>query len=269
MRMVIPEAPLWSCFDLNQQVKAVHYWHPGITPKDSLFGLEFEVENVLNTNRLSSLIGKFDLGMVEDHSLRHSGWEFITNKPVSLNTAKEIITALLAGFKKESIEVSHRTSIHIHNNCLFKTQSQLLVYSVLYYLAEKPLFSYAGRNRNYSNFCVPWHALNKFPNNNRALREIPKYAALGGFRLGDLGTLEWRHFPGTLDSEHVLNWLTMIHLLDQFSNTIETRIKSVKDDFLSEYSFDQMFDLLQTIFVYCKFDKEQVKKDLLALKGYV
>jgi len=56
-----------------------------------------------------------------------------------------------------------------------------------------------------------------------------KYAALGAFRLKDLGTLEFRHMPGTYNVPKIFGWICLIHRLCESAKEIsfKTLMKTV------------------------------------------
>ena len=186
---------------------------------NTLLGIEIEVENIKNEPYLNCY-----WNCKEDNSLRNYGKEFVSH-PLR---AKSIPYAL--EYLKHSLEYnnnpifSHRTSVHIHLNVRDFTIERLKVFLLLYCIFEKHFFNIAGVRRENNIFCIPlWKSeqpihLNVWDNN---LRSWNKYNALNlGCIIGNginsnLGTIEFRHLYGTLDTNILYPWIdSIIHLRD-------------------------------------------------------
>jgi len=171
-----------------------------------------------------------------DGSLRNSGVEIISGAM----PAKQMIPAIgwlykLMNKQKQPLDFSWRTSIHIHQNVRNLTESEFMKFVLLYLLFEKDLFIYCDVKRREGVFCVPLMECDtfleafflEFKRTSRLkernldfgplLKKWDKYAALGAFRLKDLGTLEFRHMPGTNDLKKVIGWICLIDRLFQAS----------------------------------------------------
>lgn len=119
--------------------------------------------------------------------------------------------------------VGKRTSMHIHVNVSDMTNEQFKAFMYLAVCLEPVLMRYCADHRQSSNFCAPtYHSVNQVHvlsklfqtegdhhHFNREL--IPKYAALGLYRLFDLGTVEFRMFEGTLSSSQVEAAVKLLH----------------------------------------------------------
>lgn len=213
------------------------------TPKQSEWmGIEIEVENT------PEFAGNFTCadGLImlkADGSLRNNGCEIISRAVTAedmLATIGYTYTSLMA-CKKILPNFSWRTSIHIHINVRELTQEEFLKFILIYLLFERGLFRYCDVKRRDGNFCVPLLECDGFitdfftefkrllKSSSRKLdfkilfRQWDKYAALGAFRLRDLGTLEFRHMPGTDDPVKVYGWVCLIHSLCEAAKTIDTK----------------------------------------------
>ena len=184
---------------------------------EPLFGIEWEVENFTKSGLIETIGRAGPWGHVVDNSLRHNGLELVfqggQNYRISVDAMRNTYPILY----ENGIQFSHRTSIHVHNCVFMKTKEELAKYVFLYYLVEPYLFEFVRRNRQYNNFCVPLRALEPTRISGVNLSKIPKYAALGAFRLSGLGTLEWRHLPGNASLDTILKWLEMINNLDRYT----------------------------------------------------
>lgn len=229
-----------------------------------LFGVEIEVENynswLISMDGIVDEFNKFEA--VADHSLRNNGIEFRSSGVMDFKTASHCTSKMLTWLGKQRCEFSHRTSIHVHNNMLFKSLEEIRKYISWYFMAERALYRFAGRNRNYNNFCVPMHALPRLRMYLDSPKHLPKYAGLGGCRFNDLGTLEWRHMPGTTDGAKVVKWLRMIGNLDAYTS---------QEDCVSplELEPDKILTMLCELFPDCDFSIDEVICDFFHLKGYM
>lgn len=257
---------LYQIFDLGTGFLS-QWGYPTGRETPPLLSLEIEVENVchrLTFPKDSS--GRYDLfSTTEDNSLRNNGIEIISNKPLTIGEAGPIIAEVFRVLEVEEATFSHRTSIHVHNNMLFKTELDIVAYVFLYSLVEDALYDFAGRNRKYSNFCVPILSRHLTRMNLPSIKDLPKYCGLSSFRMRDLGTIEWRHFPGTFNFPKLMLWLEMIHNLD-------LHCRHTTEDTYNAYRFlnvdvDAIVPILHNIFVYLDINPEKVARNLLLLRG--
>lgn len=199
-----------------------------------------------------------------DSSLRNHGLEFVS-KPIRPRLARAAIAALLGGFVHRykldtRPEFSWRTSIHVHLNMQDEKVENVLNMMVLYTLYEDSLFSFIGRERRESNFCVPIQEtdypkyISMVMQGDDTLKNLAgkwqKYAAMnirplilndhaGGSGPGSTGspgqgkgTLEFRHLEGTYDLSKIINWMNLLLRLQKTSREmsleeLESRVLSL------------------------------------------
>jgi len=238
--------------------------------RELLYGIEYEIESI---SYISDVLTQTMKTIALDNSLRNNGKEFITN-PNNFQIHLKIFDLLHNGkdlkFSDKHDPFSHRTSIHIHvntRNLQVKTVKNIIH---AYILTEKLFMNFVGPERENNIFCVPLYTTNlcKVYNNSLAdmMHNWHKYTAFNLCRLGDLGTIEFRHLYGTSDRTVFINWFSAIHdLFEYFINhqqvnfleeCIKDRVGFVKqfcpflsssysDIMLEDLTEDTYLDLLQ------------------------
>lgn len=211
--------------------------------EDPLIGVELEIERA----RYIKLTPKY-MYTEEDGSLRHGGIEFIT-VPLA---ASELKATLHTFFEINANEISEsnysdRCSIHVHMNVKDISLEQLSNLYKLYLLYEPHLFNFAGEDRDNNIFCTP---LTETAHVNTQLLQVGdhdplsviarfgewvKYTALNLRPILDIGTIEFRHMPGTSNVEKIHNWIDLLVLLYTSaccmeSATINNAIKSLNSN---------------------------------------
>lgn len=197
---------------------------------NTFIGIELEVELCPNTFN-------FDYFWTEtvDYSLRNYGKEYISiplrakQIPYAIEYLKEVLSS-----SNPSYEFSNRCSTHIHLNVKDFTVDRLKVFLLLYSIFEKHFFNIAGSKRETNIFCVPLYKTEELEKIECFLDDITiwnKYSALNlGCVLGSpdnqkIGTVEFRHLYGTLDTDILYPWINSI---------IELRMASLK------YSYEEL-----------------------------
>jgi hypothetical protein len=146
--------------------------------------------------------------------------EYIT-KPIKADVVKAYVDNLKKFITECSgvIKPSYRCSTHIHMNVLPEKVEDVLGFIVIWTMFEPLLLALCGPERNGNLFCMSnqdtgdsvssFHALcDAFHNitRNGWGYERGKYSALNTGRLLDLGTLEARCFPLSVDGDTVSMW---------------------------------------------------------------
>lgn len=219
--------------NLNPRVKSVDDAIPIANLRDSLkllppnilksildtgVGIEMEVESA-EFDLPHKLFGPWKI--VGDGSLREGGKEFVTGYGARVGDVFKPLLSLtdaMAQVRKEypaAFEFSERTSIHIHLDCRFFTESQIESFLSLYTLVENPLFKYAGPDRKHNIFCVPLRDSKISPGHtlNTRIGDWDKYSALNLLALRTFGTLEFRHMSGNSDPLKIYMWIILLALL--------------------------------------------------------
>lgn len=186
----------------------------------TLVGIEVEVENILTIDpNLTLGFWKID----EDGSLRNNGREFISY-PISSNYIQPALVHLFQCLNKD-IDFSKRTSIHIHLNARTFDLENLASFLFTYLTMENILFKYADLNRRSNIFCVPLletnlldYPITDWKNRLFRINETwHKYTALNLLPITEIGTIEFRHMPGTSNLNKLFIWIALIQKLKLYS----------------------------------------------------
>lgn len=139
----------------------------------------------------------------------------------------------------------HRTSIHVHINCVPVLESHVRNIVLLYALYEEFFFAYVKPERRANIHCVPLTETYLPGIYHKPLDGLyhnwHKYTALNLKRLGDLGTLEFRHHHGTNDAEEVGIWLHLLENLWKLGQKINITTAEVRDKAVLTDWFDMLF----------------------------
>lgn len=240
-------------FRLNSPFQKFQLATQPIIPSSGRLGFEIEMENVPNMPPPPPL-----WYYTEDESLRNHGAE-IVSLPLPdkfIKPALYILRQFLTKIADKKPDFSWRTSVHVHCNVQELSGAQFLFLLRLYIVFEPLLYFFAGEQRQTNNFCVPLigSSVDKilsqfFDTQHISLRNLdvlwPKYAGLSVFRLKDLGTIEYRHLPGTTDLNRLLIWSNLILSLYNsalLSNQKEIDAQILKLNSTSEY--EKFFKLI-------------------------
>jgi hypothetical protein len=188
----------------------------GLRRKQNKIGIEVELENIRYEPEVLDPYWTVET----DGSLRGThAREFKFSRPQTGERALTAIRKLTSGVYLHSDSISQRTSVHVHVDIRNMTVSQLAEMFIWYSMYEYLFFNYYAKDRVKSNFAVPVHwqrrlhkqmfktlfdsgvehdqRLGSSASVRRGLQirmGVNKYSALGLKRLGDLGTVEFRHF---------------------------------------------------------------------------
>lgn len=225
-------------FSENTKVSVYDFYRPltGMRKQTGDVGLEIEAEGNIP-------MGGFPAKGWEPHldnSLRgpggqgQGGIEYITRGAVAFSDVNRLVYDLRAAFNKAGVvcrDDSPRTSTHIHLNVQDMPLIDVFGY-ITVFAAVEPLFLHlCGPRRDGNSFCANSFDTGDLPDYfHEVFRQIEgfkqesgsldfsqrgKYASLGTFRLHDLGTLEGRCFPFSLDPDLIQSWCSwMINLRD-------------------------------------------------------
>ena len=182
-----------------------------------LLGIEIEGEDVI-----CDLAGINSFKGVGDGSLRN-GLEFVS-VPIKLDYLEYELTKLAMAV--DTIKFTERCSVHVHLNVRDLEEEELHKLLILYSIYEKSLFSVSG-NRQNNIYTIPIlgdsHLLKEFIlrpysgwNKYSALNLLPIWGHTGQ-GTARLGTIEFRHHEGTLETRQLLNWCNLIVSLKVFA----------------------------------------------------
>lgn len=156
------------------------------------------------------------------------GAEYVTHGAVPIGGVVPLVERLVQVFTENRVVINpeaHRTSTHIHVNVQNMKLVDVFGYITLFTAVEPLMFHLCGAKRNGNAFCASsyetgdlpeyFHAffkkLEKFqPGYGMDMWQRGKYASLSTFRLFDLGTLEARCFPHSINPQEIHKWCTWL-----------------------------------------------------------
>ena len=222
---------------LNTALEDIYEWRNRV--EGLRYGIEVEVEHggLLEAPQLWT--------MHTDGSLRNTGREM-----VSVPLRPDELEYALA-FAREALEMSQcvtseRCGIHLHMNMQDVTARDIINIQTGYVLVEPYIFKTYAPDRIDSAFCVPLYL-----NDHRLMQLMrasvaahtgrwntftdmmgtgSKYQALNTRCLSNMGTIEFRQLPGTLDMDLVQQWVDVCTRL--YEATTDTRSPH---DLIDEY----------------------------------
>lgn len=203
---------------MSAQVK-LYDWHSfGRHRYDgALIGVEIEVEGT-NLPRDMSRTG---WTIHEDGSLRGESAEYVFSKPVNYERANAILDKFAQQIATAtSVNMSYRTSVHVHVNVQDMTFNQIYNMILLYILYEDQFGEMAGDHRIGNLFCLRAKdakgyiatlrqaaARNRW--NDLGSNHL-RYSACNTVALFQHGTLEFRAMRGTTDTNLIRRWYTLL-----------------------------------------------------------
>lgn len=189
-------------------------------------GLEVELESGAETNlpEISTVWWQ----SVGDNSLRN-GREYVTKKPLPLDERTfERIQFLFkqVATPRRKVQVSHRTSVHVHNNVSQYTPTQVWTIVVGYWLFENLLFEYCGEERKGNHFCLRLKDAEDLVDicfeeisSQRIFQNIAsdniKYGGINLNAIHKFGSLEYRGMRGTTDPKVIYNWAATLNMMQK------------------------------------------------------
>lgn len=183
-----------------------------------------------------------------DHSLKDHGCEFLSkpiqgkNIDVALHDLKEHLT------KWNTIDFSHRCSIHTHLNVSNNTIGEVFNFFNLLLLLEPYFFNFVEPHRRHNNFCVPITDVPLKPQYLLQSAKDSKYLSVAFNHLKDFGTLEFRSLEGTRDIVKIRRWIMLIQ--KAYLYALKTKNISVDSpeeiEVLAKKTFNTLFSKLNT-----------------------
>ena len=240
------------------------HW-PGLSTTDRFFaGVECEIE------ALNGPVNVDGFQCIPDHSLRNGGVEYVsiplTRDDLLLKFEQLHATLKL---KPENDPFSHRTSTHVHVNCLSMPVADVRTMVLLYALFEECFFLQVKPIRRENIHCVP---LTETPLPAIYKKDImgmwkmwSKYTALNLKRLSDLGTVEFRHMHGTGDKEEMAVWLQLLENLWTLAHTTSVNATTLNKETVLKW-FDTIFAPSPRIMAYRNSLFEIIRNSYLDVK---
>jgi len=183
--------------------------------REFLCGCEFEIEDI---KTIPPVLHNY-FNIVDDHSLRNNGREFIT-PPSSYDDTVGLFKQLHGNLKVGVEPFSERTSIHVHVNVSNLSQKETKQLILTYALLEPLFFAFVGNSRQENIYCVPLNYTYLPTRYQKTVAQLVnewhKYTAFNIKPIKQIGTVEFRHLYGT-DKEEVFNvWLASLKTLYDF-----------------------------------------------------
>lgn len=191
-----------------------------------------------------------------DGSLRNFGMEFVSAEPLSL---EDQIVALKKWEKcfrgVPFIKNAPATSVHVHVNFQPEELLTLANFIETYLLFENILIEFSGEARRSNLFALPVRVAETiFFNCAKMMRtlasgkqpsfpqQLHKYGALNISSLFYFGSIEIRSFRGTTDIKEIIEWITLLDEMLEFSRKISSPKEIV---YLAKNS---LYDLFISVF---------------------
>ncbi len=205
---------------------------PPINCDEVKFGVEVEVEG----KNLPMAVAGFSLK--QDGSLRGESGEYIFNKASTMTESLALLKKLEIAMKDSELDMSFRTSVHVHVNVLEFDKMQLVTFLYLSFLFENALVNFSGENRVGNRFCLrssdSYYKVDEMEyliqqegfrvmDNNKV-----KYSAINLACLRRLGTIEFRSMRGTISYKVLSKWLSILKKLFDKSRTFKTPLEVVQ-----------------------------------------
>ena len=183
-------------------------------------GLELECEG--NNLRAPPVLEKW-WKSVPDNSLRGEAAEFVLKSPIKRDKVDEALRYLQKMFNENNVQLnmSYRTSTHVHVNVQELSFKVVVNYLVLYFIFEDLLSEFCGEDRKGNLFCLRARDAEGLID---ALREAIqrgrwmnlhddnryKYGAVNVSAMGNYGSLEFRAMRGVTDINIINQWVTVL-----------------------------------------------------------
>jgi len=202
----------------------------GLRDPKKKFGIEIELEG----ENLPDILPEDTAWYAkQDGSLRR-GMEYVT-KPT--NTPRDDVNALsvMLTERKAIIKNTYRCSTHIHRNFVSKTWKDVIATVIAWNVAEPMFLRLMPPGRDGSIFCMSAYDTGDLPLmftrfceemqakfNHYGFQTVcrQKYASLNLTRLNDLGTMEFRIFPPSVDGPEVRRWCMWIDNLVNLTEAV-------------------------------------------------
>lgn len=217
---------------LEEDIHHILYNRGGYVPiyKEGNVGIEIEVEG-----RSLPIVGGH-WTTKEDHSLRGEAKEYVLREPLTTDKLPNALIHLEKGLAKSQLQMSHRTSVHVHMNCekLFAQEVYNLI--ALFFFFEEFLISFSGEERKGNMYCLKCSDAEYLPMRicqtlieqqyfSGLAGDDIRYSALNLKAISQFGSAEFRSFRGTTSANEILEWVAiltdLIKATEKFNNPLE------------------------------------------------
>lgn len=186
---------------------------------------------------------------VQDHSLRpvdgHPPIEYVLRKPISRSEVDGALSYLASRLKASGSELkmSHRTSVHVHINCIDLPMRYVLNFISIYLVMENMLMGFAGPERRGNLFCLRAEDAEyqteilveaiRTLNFGKVFHNNYRYSAGNLASLAAHGSFEIRSMSGNMDVEKIKSWVELLCALKDAATTFNNPAE-IGDLFLSK-----------------------------------
>lgn len=189
-------------------------------------GLELEVEG----RNIPQALGDPTWMVVRDGSLRGAeNAEYVLAKPLPFDKALNAIDSLFDELKtnKAVLDISNRTSVHVHLNVLEFYANRLTALMALWVIFEDMLAHWSGEHRVGNLFCTRVkdtpgviNAIREMLDTDfaRCPRENHHYAAMNCHAVAKRGSLEFRTLRGVTSPEPMKLWVKFLQKIYEASD---------------------------------------------------
>lgn len=207
----------------------------------SLVGVEVELEGVANLRIEDPNFNAF-WNTVDDGSLRGGGREYVLSRPFAGNDLERALSLFDEHVAKSGhdIQVSERTSIHVHIDIRDLTFEQLTRYVSIYSIFEEALFNLVGKTRSNNIFATSLANANgnlsklgmagSEPSRDEVhhiMMHFTKYSACNLAAVGKYGSLEFRNHEGTYDVARITKWINILLLIKEAAINMEIPVSEI------------------------------------------
>lgn len=213
-----------------------------VPPVEGDVGVEIETEGF----NLARDVGKY-WRAERDGSLRgEDNIEYVLKRPSSLQELKRALAYLNLCLEDEGSEVdmSRRTSTHVHINVCDMSMTHLVNYIVLLLIFEDFLVDWCNPSRKGNLFCLRSSdaegmilALTAFLRTGQRfnLHDNIRYSAINLASLSKYGSVEIRSLEGTVDSARITEWCEFLLHLREKAKTFNNPTQIIEDMSVMEY----------------------------------
>lgn len=229
-------------------------------------GIEIELEN---TSYIPELVYWEQKG---DGSLRN-GTEFVFREPLGGEYVESALAELHSALRTSGASSGWRTSVHVHVDVRDLTVEQLKRFIALYMIFEKPLYRFAGLQRESNIYCMSYHespvSIARLADCFSSLggmevwrvAEQSKYSGINVKALNTFGSVEFRMHEGEWQKTKLWKWVNILLCLRKAAIERDVDVESI----IHSYSREGVNFMRSVfgVFMRClEYDKGMMDKEL-------
>lgn len=178
--------------------------------------------------------------LAQDGSLRGESGEYVLIKPAARDNVAKYLNYLDKQFKKHEtkLNMSPRTSVHVHINMNKQTLVDCYTYIILYLIFEDLLVDYAGPNRVGNLFCLRARdaemLIDELTKYVRTKNWAPdpaqlRYTSVNICAIQKFNSVEFRALRGTMDQDVINEWVEILLALKDAALTYHNPQEIMQD----------------------------------------